>query len=435
VPENCSDAHSRLLVVDLGHLIIKRDERCLRPSRRANSREVAAASALASAQYVTVTSAEFETAEAGSQARGRRSARSSSTSSAVSSTDNGSEAPLLCLNGPIDGTRAYESRLLEASPGTPVPPPPAIPFDFRSLTQSPADTLNRANSEAFVTPPSSPTHLSESEEELSVPTTPMRPGNTSGASAANAPGYDSMPSVEPEPLDHDLPALGYDFFSVDLRDVQVLAAALTDEWKEALVKSTSPLHVVDRFTVHCNISRCNNKELLAQIQPDAPSARIAARLPALTCSLSETKLTSLFRCLQRPPSSVPVPAAQENQESAAAAALKRRIRDMDRRLTVANFAIDAIRLEVFCGQAELSKLVGVVVSGVDVSLQQRPFDETLKFSIRRVAAEDCSQAASSAFRTLIAADGTADQPFLRVTYTHLLTANVAKVRVCVCECV
>ena len=219
----------------------------------------------------------------------------------------------------------------------------------------------------------------------------------------------------------------------------MLAGHVSDEWRQALGQSTSPLHIIDRFSVHVNFSRCIAKELLAQIEPNAPSLKLEGNLPALTCNLSETKLVSLLRCTSFPPSPASMQRDGVQGESAAKAVVKRRLKETDRRVMVADFTIDRISVEVYGGPVEQDRLVGLVVRGLRAEMTQRTFDEQLSFVVEDILAEDHTQPAGSEFYRLITTESHSGLPFLTMTYTHLASKARGKgehgnlpIYICVC---
>jgi hypothetical protein len=203
----------------------------------------------------------------------------------------------------------------------------------------------------------------------------------------------------------------------------VVAGSVSDPWRLALTERTSNLHVIDRFSVHCDVKRCAFRDLLAQIEPEAPSLTVNCNVPSLICNLSETKLVSLLRCL-----SPPQPSSRGPKGGPEPALSKRRLR-VDRRLMVANISISSIAVEMYSGHLELERLVGIRVAGVEAEITHRPFDETFKFVVQSVLAQDHTQPPGSEFYKLITTETFEGEPFLKMMYTHLLSAGTPLAKV------
>jgi hypothetical protein len=176
--------------------------------------------------------------------------------------------------------------------------------------------------------------------------------------------------------------------------------------------------------VHCDLARSSCKELLAQVDATAPSFLITARLPALSCSLSESKLKSLIRCtsFSNDSSAAAMPTTVAN-EGGATRAIKKRIGNMDRRLMCGVFTIDAVAVALYTGALEQDRLASLRIMGIHAEVQQRPCDEMVKFNVQSIVAEDHTQPERSDFRVLLSTESTNSDPFLQVSYTHIVFSS------------
>ena len=152
----------------------------------------------------------------------------------------------------------------------------------------------------------------------------------------------------------------------------------TDSWRQALGQPSSPLHIIDRFSVHCMLSRSSCKDLLTQLDKNAPSLRIHANLPALHCSLSESKLKSFIKCMNF---SLGRPRTTASKPTAGDGAPAKRVNKMERRLMLGSFSIDKVTVEMNCGLLQQDRLASLVVCNIGAEITQRPFDETVEFKV------------------------------------------------------
>lgn len=69
----------------------------------------------------------------------------------------------------------------------------------------------------------------------------------------------------------------YDCYSLELSDLQILIGKARDNWRYALNKGSSTLHVVDRFNISLQIER----RVVYTSDPLYPSLTLNANLPKL----------------------------------------------------------------------------------------------------------------------------------------------------------
>lgn len=94
-------------------------------------------------------------------------------------------------------------------------------------------------------------------------------------------------------------------YKIELSDLQILVGRARDNWKYAHTKSTSSLHLLDRFSILLQAER----RVVHTCDPQYPSATACGSLPALVVHLSEHKLFAvravLARCALLPARCVP----------------------------------------------------------------------------------------------------------------------------------
>ncbi|KAL4704505.1 hypothetical protein ACJJTC_007624 [Scirpophaga incertulas] len=100
----------------------------------------------------------------------------------------------------------------------------------------------------------------------------------------------ASPRAPPAPLDAArLHCSLYDRYNIELSDLQILVGRVRDNWKYAHTKTTSSLHLLDRFSISLQAER----RLVATSDPQYPWAALCGSLPALVAHLSEHKLAAL----------------------------------------------------------------------------------------------------------------------------------------------
>lgn len=87
----------------------------------------------------------------------------------------------------------------------------------------------------------------------------------------------------------------YDTYSVRLSEMQVLCGRARDNWQFAHTKSTSALHLLDRFSILLQAER----RVLSTSDPVFPGAALRGTLPQLVVHLSEPKLAAVCALWRR----------------------------------------------------------------------------------------------------------------------------------------
>ncbi|XP_043215701.1 vacuolar protein sorting-associated protein 13D-like [Amphibalanus amphitrite] len=140
-----------------------------------------------------------------------------------------------------------------------------------------------ADDEDFCTPCSTPQE------------TELESGATAGSAVPESPSTDTIsmataPEMSPAQAARcELQKKMYDKFSLNFSDLQVLVGRVRDNWRQALAKGSSPMHVLDRFTISLQLER----RRLAAADPEWPLVHINGNLSHLMVHVSEQKVHAL----------------------------------------------------------------------------------------------------------------------------------------------
>lgn len=90
-------------------------------------------------------------------------------------------------------------------------------------------------------------------------------------------------------------------YDIELSSLQILVGRVRDNWQYAHTKTTSALHLLDRFS----ISLAAERRAVRTADPGYPCATLRGHLPALVAHLSEQKLCAvravLHNVMPQPP--------------------------------------------------------------------------------------------------------------------------------------
>ena len=165
-----------------------------------------------------------------------------------------------------------------------------------------------ADDEDFCTPCSTP---QEAEPESAAGTAVPESPSTETVSMASAPEMTPAQAARCE-----LQKKMYDKFSLNFSDLQVLVGRVRDNWRQALAKGSSPMHVLDRFTISVQLER----RRLAAADPEWPLVQLTGNLSHLMVHVSEQKVHALRTLASRlllteDGAGEDAPAAEEDQLS------------------------------------------------------------------------------------------------------------------------
>lgn len=204
----------------------------------------------------------------------------------------------------------------------------------------------------------------------------------------------------------------YDKYNIDLTDLQVLVCKGKDGLLAASAKSSSPLHILDRF----NISLQMERRVVLTTDPQYPSLKLSGTLPKLVVHVNEMKIAAIntmwtiFNAvdssLNRSPTNETlvhqVPAEDPTEPVVANEAEDDCDLDPQRensKLVLVQFAIDQMVLEV---QSRGRGIAELQVTGVKAGFSKRPTESSVSLSVHGLLLADAIQSFGPDFELLIA---------------------------------
>ncbi|KAL1513260.1 hypothetical protein ABEB36_002689 [Hypothenemus hampei] len=196
----------------------------------------------------------------------------------------------------------------------------------------------------------------------------------------------------------------YDCYSLELSDLQILIAKAKENWRYALNKGTSTLHVVDRFNISLQIER----RVVYTSDPLYPSLTLNANLPKLVVHLNESKISSARNLIHLIVSTgLPSPFASEdtaeitqidsNQDNEESISMDTSF-EMSR-LLMMQFTIDQMSLEL---QSRGRSVAELQVAGVKVAFTRRSVDTSITLTVHSLLLVDALQTFGPDFELLVA---------------------------------
>ncbi|XP_050345761.1 intermembrane lipid transfer protein Vps13D [Nymphalis io] len=220
----------------------------------------------------------------------------------------------------------------------------------------------------------------------------------------------SPPASPPPPpaLHQHLRTSLYDRYKIELSDLQILVGRARDNWKYAHTKTTSALHLLDRFSISLQAER----RVVATSEPQYPRLALCGSLPALVAHLSEHKLSAVRAVLAsatrahhacEPDASPNQEGIQEEEEEDGNDNSETEFSDFslnqNATLLMLQFAIDQMSLEV---QSRGRSIAEVQVCGVRAALGVRAADTSLALSVHSLLLVDALQTYGPDFELLVA---------------------------------
>lgn len=217
----------------------------------------------------------------------------------------------------------------------------------------------------------------------------------------------------------------YDSYSLNLTDLQVLVCKTKERWAFASAKGSSPLHVLDRFSILLQIER----RVVYTQDPQYPSLTVSGSLPKLVAHVNETKIAAITQILntlstsniQSPQKPSTTTMAQDVPDSpggtvspdgesdhypehiggTAASVLENENfpqRELPKSIML-QFVVDQMALEV---QSRGRSIAELQVTGVRAGYTQRVEDTSLTLSVHGLLLVDAIQSFGPDFELLIA---------------------------------
>lgn len=211
----------------------------------------------------------------------------------------------------------------------------------------------------------------------------------------------------------------YDSFNIDLIDLQVLVCKGKERWAFASQKNSSPLHVLDRFSISLQLER----RVVYTADPQYPSLTLSGSLPKIVAHINEHKIEAIaFMLNTLSPGGVQSPyktpnefldnvspkvfAQQQQQQQSAVPPIdigdsmdEEQLQREASKLIVVHFVIDQMALEL---QSRGRSIVELQVTGVKAGFSKRPEDTNFTLSVHGLLLVDAIQSFGPDFELLIA---------------------------------
>ncbi|KAF7280409.1 hypothetical protein GWI33_006075 [Rhynchophorus ferrugineus] len=196
----------------------------------------------------------------------------------------------------------------------------------------------------------------------------------------------------------------YDCYSLELNDMQVLVAKAKENWRYALNKGSSTLHVLDRFNISLQIER----RVVHTSDPLYPSLTLNANLPKLVFHLNENKISSA-RNLYHLIKSTGLPTPFNNSENFDGDTVDGSV-DNDEsisldtsiemsRLLMMQFTVDHMSLDL---QSRGRSVAELQVAGVKIAFTKRAVDTGITLTVHSLLLVDALQTFGPDFELLVA---------------------------------
>ncbi|CAH1990127.1 unnamed protein product [Acanthoscelides obtectus] len=266
----------------------------------------------------------------------------------------------------------------------------------------------RNNMDKVEVPPKPEFITKESEEDETFVT----PCSTPPASEASDSGEQTLEPVsqidESPEADHplnekDLYNKLYDCYFLELTDMQILIGKPKDNWRYALNKGSSNLHVLDRFSILLQIER----RVVHTSDPLYPSLTLNANLPKLVVHLNENKITSarnLVHYITTTGLPSPFKSAPETMETSPEHPQEEESESIDTsaemsKLIMMQFTVDQLSLEI---QSRGRSVAELQVSGVKTAFTKRSVDIGITLTVHSLLLVDALQTFGADFELLVA---------------------------------
>lgn len=195
----------------------------------------------------------------------------------------------------------------------------------------------------------------------------------------------------------------YDCYSLDLMDMQIMIGKAKDNWRYALNKGSSNLHMVDRFSISLQIER----RVVHTSDPLYPSLTLNANLPKLALHMNENKIQSARNLLYLIHSTgLPSPFKTSPQlveiDSDTGQDTNTISDDTSiemSHLLMMQFTVDQISLEI---QSRGRSVAELQVSGVKTTFTKRSVDIGVTLTVHSLLLVDALQTFGADFELLVA---------------------------------
>lgn len=195
----------------------------------------------------------------------------------------------------------------------------------------------------------------------------------------------------------------YDCYCLDLTDMQIMIGRAKDNWRYALNKGSSNLHILDRFSISLQIER----RIVHTSDPLYPSLTLNANLPKLALHLNESKIQSarnLLHLIHSTGLPSPFKTSQQLVEFDPDTGQDPNTISEDTSFEVSHllmmqFTVDQISLEI---QSRGRSVAELQVSGVKMTFTKRSVDIGVTLTVHSLLLVDALQTFGADFELLVA---------------------------------
>ena len=187
-----------------------------------------------------------------------------------------------------------------------------------------------------------------------------------------------------------------DRYNVHLTDLQVLVCRVKDNWKQAHLKGTSALHLLDRFSILIHVEKSGR----IVTNPEKPNLTLNGSLPHLVAHINEPKIHALVAISKHFQSSAAPandPAASEEEEECSREESESSLAEYQ--WIHMQFNVEQLSVEV---QSRGRSVAELQVAGVQASYSIRPTDSSIRLAVHSLLLVDAMQTLGSDYELLIA---------------------------------
>ncbi|CAG9818576.1 unnamed protein product [Phaedon cochleariae] len=195
----------------------------------------------------------------------------------------------------------------------------------------------------------------------------------------------------------------YDCYSLELTDMQILLGKAKDNWRYALSRGFSNLHLLDRFSISLQVER----RVVYTSDPHFPSLTVNANLPKLFVHINENKIATarnLFHLITVTGLPSPLKTAPDVAENDIDTGQDEESVCLDSnselsRLIIMQFTVDQMSLEIQSRGRSISELQ---VSGVKVAVTKCAMELSVALTVHSLLLVDALQTFGGDFELLVA---------------------------------
>lgn len=194
-----------------------------------------------------------------------------------------------------------------------------------------------------------------------------------------------------------------DKYNVHFSDLQLLVCRVKDNWKQAHLKGTSALHLLDRFSILIHV------EKYGRIIPglDKPLLSLTASLPRLVAHINEPKIHSLIAVWKQVPiggfgvprGSSTIPEDEDIMEDSADGVTEEEPPIDRARWMLVQFTVDQLSVEV---QSRGRSVAELQVGGFQASYSVRQAESAFHLAVHSLLLVDAMQTLGSDYELLVA---------------------------------